>query len=195
MSRRARSRTFSSAPPPVENGGGGEAQNGGGGSGGDGGGGVNGGARTDGDEIDGGEGQGCMAAAGARTFVVFSHWHSTCSSATCVRGNGRGHVARTGRRRARSSRDRGRVWWRALPAHLPSDELDAAPGRRMNNCTLPKNSTVCVQEEEMQAELRVFIFVNEGRHPVQNHKQGLSCHGTRRAFGGGLRVSVRELQG
>ena len=113
-----------------EDGGGGEAQNGGGGSGGDGGGGVNGGARTDGDEIDGGEGQGCMAAAGARTFVVFSHWHSTCSSATCVRGNGRGHVARTGRRRARSSRDRGRVWWRALPAHLPSEELDAAPGRR-----------------------------------------------------------------
>ena len=45
-------------------------------------------------------------------------------------GNGRGHVARTGRRRARSSRDRGRVWWRALPAHLPSEELDAAPGRR-----------------------------------------------------------------
>ena len=33
-----------------------------------------------------------------------------------ARGNGRGHVARTGRRRARSSRDRGRVWWRALPA-------------------------------------------------------------------------------
>ena len=47
-----------------------------------------------------------------------------------ARGNGRGHFARTGRRRARSSRDRGRVWWRALPAHLPSEELDAAPGRR-----------------------------------------------------------------
>ena len=46
-----------------EDGGGGEAQNGGGGSGGDGGGGVNGGARTDGDEIDGGKGRGCMAAA------------------------------------------------------------------------------------------------------------------------------------
>ena len=91
---------------------------------------MNGGARTDGDEIDGGEGQGCMAAAGARTFVVLAHSHSTSSSVTCVRGNGRGHVARTGRRRARSSRDRGRVWWRALPAHLPSEELDAAPGRR-----------------------------------------------------------------
>ena len=99
-----------------EDGGGGEAQNGGGGSGGDGGGGVNGGARTDGDEIDGGKGRGCMAAAGARSYVVLSQWHSTSSSATCVRGNGRGHVARTGRRRARSSRDRGRVWWRALPA-------------------------------------------------------------------------------
>ena len=35
---------------------------------------MNGGARTDGDEIDGGEGQGCMAAVGARTFVVFSHY-------------------------------------------------------------------------------------------------------------------------
>ena len=56
-----------------EDGGGGEAQNGGGGSGGDGGGGVNGGARTDGDEIDGGEGWGCMAAADARTFVVLAH--------------------------------------------------------------------------------------------------------------------------
>ena len=53
-----------------ENGGGGEAQNGGGGSGGDGGGGVNGGARTDGDEINGGEGRGCMAAADARSYVV-----------------------------------------------------------------------------------------------------------------------------
>ena len=113
-----------------ENGGGGEAQNGGGGSGGDGGGGVNGGARTAGDEIDVGKGRGCMAGAGARSYVVLSRWHSTSSSATSARGNGRGHVARTGRRRARSSRDRGRGWWRALPVHLPSEELDAAPGRR-----------------------------------------------------------------
>ena len=77
-----------------ENGGGGEAQNGGGGSGGDGGGGVNGGARTDGDEIDGGEGWGCMAAADARTFVVLAHWHSTSSSATCVRAGTAGVISR-----------------------------------------------------------------------------------------------------
>ena len=77
-----------------EDGGGGEAQNGGGGSGGDGGGGVNGGARTDGDEIDGGEGWGCMAAADARTFVVLAHWHSTSSSATCVRAGTAGVISR-----------------------------------------------------------------------------------------------------
>ena len=91
---RARATDGSAGGGKKENGGGGEAQNGGGGSGGDGGGGVNGGARTDGDEIDGGEGRGCMAAADAHTFVVLAHWHSTSSSATCVRAGTAGVISR-----------------------------------------------------------------------------------------------------
>ena len=78
----------------------------------------------------GGGGAAAAAAAGGDGRALICRAFALALHTTCVRGNGSGHVARTGRRRARSSRDRGRVWWRALPAHLPSDELDAAPGRR-----------------------------------------------------------------
>ena len=40
------------------------------------------------------QGWGCMAAADARTFVVLAHWHSTSSSATCVRAGTAGVISR-----------------------------------------------------------------------------------------------------
>jgi len=64
------------------------------------------------------------------TMLRRRHHCRNCGDVVCDRCSRHSRVLLGSSVPKRVCEDRGRVWWRALPAHLPSEELDAAPGRR-----------------------------------------------------------------